>query len=453
MIVDYINQLSNLNFEESFAIVIPFHLYNDDKQYHYCENPISTFYIYEFKNLTYVNNFLIVINHSEQFNEFSFDILNKFNFKKIFTPNKRHILKYFTNSEIYDLKMIQYLYPFESYRESTIEVSYMKIYSEFYDINLNNFIRIYSDKLNELFYYIPLTKHLEIGSTISEKMLNFLYKIETFLKNQSYSLFGVENLPNDIKLYNDAVESLYKLDTIGIMDKNKNMLYSYYNPYTKTGRPSNAFRGINFAALEKNSPERQRIGCRNTFLLSFDYDAYHLRLIGELSGYNFPIDQSAHQYLSSIYGKDRNESKTLTFKYLYGGIPDEISNTIPFFKYAKTLINHLWEQYIKAGYVVSVISNRKLIVDDPTPMKVFNYYIQMIETELNYLTMKKIELYLHNKCSNFVLYIYDNFIIDYSERDGKDFLLDMRNIIELNGKYPTTISVGLNLNEMTKVGS
>lgn len=453
MIVDYINQLSNLKFEESFAIVIPFHMYNDDKQYHYCENPISTFYIYEFKDLTHVNEFLIVINHSEQFNEFNFNTFNKFNFKKVFTPNKRHILKYFTNSEIYDLKMIQYLYPFESYREDNAELSYQKIYSEYFDINLTPFIRTYSDKLNELFYYIPLTKHLEIGRNISEKMLNFLTKIETFLKKQSYSLFGnIENVPIDIKLYNRAIESLYKLDTIGMINKNRVTLYSHYNPYTRTGRPSNSFRGINFSALEKNSPERQRIISKNNFLLSFDYDAYHLRLIGELSGYKFPTDRGIHQYLSDIYGKSRDESKQLTFKYLYGGIPDEISNTIPFFKYAKALIDHLWNQYVKLGYVVSVISNRKLIVDDPNPMKVFNYYIQMIETELNYLTMKKIELYLSNRCSNFVLYIFDNFIFDYSVNDGKDFLTDMKNIIE-NGKYPTTISVGLNLNEMTKVRS
>ena len=37
-------------------------------------------------------------------------------------------------------------------------------------------------------------------------------------------------------------------------------------------------------------------------LFEFDYDAYHLRLIADLIGYDFP-DSSIHEHLGKLYFK------------------------------------------------------------------------------------------------------------------------------------------------------
>jgi hypothetical protein len=56
-------------------------------------------------------------------------------------------------------------------------------------------------------------------------------------------------------------------------------LYSQYNLWTTTGRPSNSFGSVNFAAL----PPEKRKGfvAENDSLIEFDFDAYHLRLIAD----------------------------------------------------------------------------------------------------------------------------------------------------------------------------
>ena len=60
-----------------------------------------------------------------------------------------------------------------------------------------------------------------------------------------------------------------------------------------------------------------------------DFDAYHLRLIGEIVGYDFP-QTSVHEHMAELYGLPYEEAKALSFKYLYGGISDDVSDN-PFF--------------------------------------------------------------------------------------------------------------------------
>ena len=84
-----------------------------------------------------------------------------------------------------------------------------------------------------------------------------------------------------------------------------------------------AFGGINFAALNKSDGTRKKYISRygdNGCMIEMDYDAYHLRLIAEIVGYEFP-EGSVHQYLADQYGVDYDKSKSLSFKYLYGEIP------------------------------------------------------------------------------------------------------------------------------------
>ena len=69
---------------------------------------------------------------------------------------------------------------------------------------------------------------------------------------------------------------------------------------TTTGRPSNSFGTVNFAALP---PEKRKAFIpENDYLVEFDFDAYHLRLIGNLVGFDFNSGNwegtSVHEYFA-----------------------------------------------------------------------------------------------------------------------------------------------------------
>ena len=55
------------------------------------------------------------------------------------------------------------------------------------------------------------------------------------------------------------------------------------------------------------------------------------------------------------------------------------------------------------------------------------------------------------KKSKLVLYLYDSFLFDFNKEDGKDLIIDIKNVIERKGKYPTKIEIGQNYHEMSDV--
>ena len=104
--------------------------------------------------------------------------------------------------------------------------------------------------------------------------------------------------------YNDeVVKNLHHIESNGLKTIGKNlhgfisngddMIFSEYNLFTTTGRPSNRFGGVNFAALNKSDGSRKHFISRfeDGVLLEFDFDAYHLRLIGKLVDYDVVKEQ------------------------------------------------------------------------------------------------------------------------------------------------------------------
>ena len=85
--------------------------------------------------------------------------------------------------------------------------------------------------------------------------------------------------------------------------------------------------------------------------------------------------------------------------------------------------------------------------------KVFNYLIQVTETENNMKMLNTLipKLNKNNVESKLILYSYDSFLFDYDNSDGENFLQDIKNEIEHEGKYPTSVSVGKNYHEMVDV--
>ena len=48
---------------------------------------------------------------------------------------------------------------------------------------------------------------------------------------------------------------------------------------------------------------------------------------------------------------------------------------------------------------------------------------------------------------------YDSFLIDYDMNDCKEFLNEVRNIIEFDGKFPIRMSRGINYHKMEKIAT
>jgi hypothetical protein len=67
-------------------------------------------------------------------------------------------------------------------------------------------------------------------------------------------------------------------------------MYTEFNPYTITGRPSSGAARINLNSLNKEDGTRRMIISRhpNGRLVEFDYDSYHIRLIAKLIGFDLP---------------------------------------------------------------------------------------------------------------------------------------------------------------------
>jgi hypothetical protein len=74
-----------------------------------------------------------------------------------------------------------------------------------------------------------------------------------------------------------------------------------------------------------------------------------------------------------------------------------------------------------------------------------------METENNMKMLNKLIPIFDNYYSKLILYSYDSFLIDYDMNDSKEFLNEVRNIIEFDGKFPIRMSRGINYHKMEKM--
>lgn len=253
-----------------------------------------------------------------------------------------------------------------------------------------------------------------------------------------------------IKFYGEKVKS-------HIVD---GLVYTEYNPYTTTGRVTNKYGGVNYAAIEKTNGTRTAFTSRfNTgSLVLIDFESFHLRLISELINYNLP-NQPVHEYLASQYfntdevtPEQYEEGKKITFKYLYSDRQE--GNAIPFFARVYDFIDETWNNVQSTGFYQSK-SGRRVLLDHmemPSPSKLFNYILQLRETEVAMSAIYQLQKLFKGYQSKVVLYTYDSILIDYSYDDGKELLLKTKDVLSMNGNYPVRLYAGKNYQEMVNVG-
>ena len=417
IVVDTIEKFERLKEGVKKTPFLYLQIYSDVNK-HPLENRVSCYYILSPTG----NEYIVPVNHSEKIIDCS---------EKLETTDK---------VAIYDLK---------SHQHNAVIVA-----ENLYDLNWNMYLKTIKpiDTTEYLtnahnFYYrthydkenindvVPLVKHLEYFKALGSKLMNYLETDDD----------------------QTILSTLAKIEQNGLQTTDK-MVYSEYNPFTSTGRPSNRFGGLNFAALNKNDGSRKKFISRfdGGWLVEFDYDAYHPRLIGDKIGYKFPKD-SVHEHFAESYGVDYDESKALTFKYLYGGVPREMRNH-PFFGKVQDYVMSLWDKFIRLNstdFLKSDIYNRKIYrknLLDMNPNKLFNYMIQLMETESNIEILSELLPKIKKHSSKIILYNYDSFLFDWDvEVDKLDYLKKVKVILERNGKYPTSVKLGRNYHEMEDI--
>ena len=353
----------------------------------------------------------------------------------IITPDKKKLNHFYQFDNVVDIN--------HSYWEETAKPFEKHITNNAIDFLSNKFYNV--KKLNEI---IPLSKHNEYCSDIMKSMGNLIFDSNDEYMNDVVKAFtSIEK--NGIKVSEDICD-IFDMRVKKHISNGK--LYSNYNLWTTTGRPSNSFGSVNFAAL----PPEKRKGfvAENDYLVEFDFDAYHLRLIADLVDYNFGTE-SVHEHLAKHYECSYEESKQRTFKLLYGGIDKETREKVPFFDKVYYYISTKWDEINSNKYVKTDIYNRKLVYDnyqDLNKNKIFNYLIQSYETESNIKKILSIQNYLLEKNTKLVLYGYDSFLFDFSQQDGVETLKDIKSILEQNKHY-TKSKMGLNYGEMKDITS
>jgi len=231
-------------------------------------------------------------------------------------------------------------------------------------------------------------------------------------------------------------------------------VYTKYNLYNLTTRPTNSFNGVNFAALNKNDGSRTSLIPKNDLFFEYDYDSYHVRILAKLINFELGKD-SVHTQLGKMYfskneltEEEYKQSKELTFKQLYGGVFEQYKD-IPFFKSMNEYVDDLWKTFNKENEL-KLIGGKVLTKDqiqNPTPNKILNYIIQSAETYNNVMSLKRVIKYLENKQSKVILYTYDSFLIDYSDSDGRKTLQKIKQLLEMDG-YVVKVSYGRNYNSL-----
>ena len=223
-----------------------------------------------------------------------------------------------------------------------------------------------------------------------------------------------------------------------------NIVYTEYNPYIITSRPSNRHGGINFGALNKKDGSRDCfIPPSGSLFLQFDYDAYHVRIIAKLIKFKLP-EGSIHQWLADQYGCSYEESKGRTFRILYGGVSDE-DRKIPFFDKVDRFIKNFQQESIERGYLQTP-KGRKIPlgwIEQPNGLKYFNYLLQATETEFNIEVMSKLK---KEGLPLPILYTYDSFLFEFDDSE-LETIKKVKSVLESFG-FPIKADWGKNYGEI-----
>ena len=121
-----------------------------------------------------------------------------------------------------------------------------------------------------------------------------------------------------------------------------------------------------------------------------------------------------------------------------------------FFQKVDQYIKGLYQRFVISGKLTTLLYKREIPFDrieSANEQKVFNYLLQSLETEINYMKIGEVLEYLEGKMSKMILYTYDAFLIDTHPIERENLLNDIREIMEKGG-FPVKIEEGENYNNL-----
>ena len=304
----------------------------------------------------------------------------------------------------------------------------------------------YSEEVNAL---IPISKHYERCECMFESIRHLIGKEQNLpwlnAFTEAYKWVEEQGIKINEKIFDKYFEPTWKARSV-----RNGKIYGKYNLYNITSRPTNAFNGVNFLALNKENGSRAAFIPENDAFVEFDFDGYHPRLIANLLNIQVPADKSIHELLGQQYfskteltPEEYQESKKITFRQMYNGVEDEYKH-IPLFKQIAEFVEAMWLEYQEAGYI-TLPNSRRIIQENANPQKLFNYYIQCLETVNNVKKLTMLKEYLKDKQTKVVLVVYDSILLDCSVYDEKGTLSDIKSILE-EGGYRVKAKKGDNYN-------
>ena len=430
IIIDDSNELDSLlqKIETNDSILLVPVL--SDHQLHPSINKISCIYVYSSSEI----EFIVPIHHTEQITGFSEHLHKLLNLESIFVHDKKLWVQMGGNSNVYDVKTLWWY----TYNEAYDDNHYFTSAHTFYWRRHTN--------LHHVNTIIPLMKHGDMCQKIRKYAMPMIVNSKLTDSYKRFNMF-YPKIFAEIESNGMQVNDSFKMKEL-ITD---GRVYSNYHYHTTTGRPSNAFRGFNFAAMNKQDGTRDAFCSRfdNGALVEFDFDAYHVRLIARLIGYELPKD-SIHTYFGKFYfGSDSltteqyEQSKQITFRLLYGHIEKEFLK-IPFFNQVNDFVYSLWSKWKTNGYIKTPILKRQLSKDSLSDMnqnKLFNYYLQALETEFTANRLYEIQQLLEKTKTCLILYTYDSLLFDIPVTEAKIILPKIKQVLE-TGKFPVKCKVG-----------
>ena len=408
------------HFDECFV-----HIITNNNNYHPAIADISLIYVKPFKDKGYI----FCIKHGESLSLKWQSVKKYLSEKEIYVIDAKYT-KYFLNGQIHDITLGHILKGGTRFDFSGCEPNIMSNFYHSYGTLKNT---------NEL---IPISKHYEYCENIYSVVEPHIAKNTEYINKLINVFFKIEK--EGIKLDKECFIKHHEKHTTPHFSTRKGRAYTFYNLFTLTGRPSNAFNGVNYAALNKDNGERECYIPQNDTFIEVDFQGYHPRLLGELVDFPFLNNVSTYETLATVLNVTTQEAKELTFKQMYGGVWPEHQNK-PFFKQVQAFTDNLWDTIQYGGHITTPSGKvfKLKDIDNPNPQKVLNYYIQNYETSQNVEQLHALFNDFKPLKSRIVLYTYDSVLIDMSREESHQIDKIIQKL-----KYPVRIKTGNNYNNL-----
>ena len=420
-------------------------LITKDNNCHNKNNSIIAAFVYDFETqrkhyYNFTHGDVIVDSTFEQFKD---EIESG---KYTVYVNNKKTYKYWLNCKLVDVNLFGFIKNNETLEECS---SATKDYLNRSHRNVNDFNLI-----------VPYISHQECFDDEVELICD-LHEVDT----DTYCF----------KFFNDIItDTLYDVEKNGLkvdVDEFKKhfksrvydgFVYTSYNIYNPTGRPSNAYDNINYVAIKKDDGSRNSFVSRygdNGHLMMIDFTGFHPYIVANLIDYKVPEDETIYEHLAKQYFNVEEvtsdtivKSKKLTMVNLYGQISQQYCD-IPYFAKVETLKNKYWETFQKKGYITTPIYKRKISdkhILDPNKNKLFAYIIQAAETEHGINSLGKCIKFVSNKRIVPILYVYDSIVFDIHNDEDNQNILDLIEIFK-NKRFKVKTYRGNNYNDLKLV--